>query len=184
MRRTQPMIPLPVHPSSQTTGTQDFRATSALGISVTALLLITPFCRQQSAAGTLSAWHLVAGHRGDTRGQCLGQCSRALLSDAHAARPRAGHHRVPVHRLPEAGDHCALWCYPAVLCFYVMLPERHAWLANAVLMGVALPQAWTVLEPAIAARGGGDAARGEHRLRDLRARHHHPAAQARSTGGD
>jgi diguanylate cyclase (GGDEF)-like protein len=46
----------------------------------------------------------------------------------------------------------ALWCYPAVISFYFMLPERKAWIANAVLLAVALPQAWGALEAPLAAR--------------------------------
>jgi diguanylate cyclase (GGDEF)-like protein len=40
-----------------------------------------------------------------------------------------------------------LWCYPAVISFYFMLPERKAWFANAALICVALPHAWTALDP-------------------------------------
>ena len=42
----------------------------------------------------------------------------------------------------EIGILGALWCYPAVLSFYFMLPGRYAWIANLVLIGVILPQAW------------------------------------------
>lgn len=146
------MITLPVHPSSQTTGTQDFRATSALGISVTALLLITPFAANNLLQGRflLGIWSLVivailsvnvwAGARGRYFPilTLLGLAPAIIVFLSIAFQ--------------KQGIIGALWCYPAVLCFYVMLPERHAWLANAVLMGVAMPQAWTVLEPAIAAR--------------------------------
>lgn len=38
------------------------------------------------------------------------------------------------------------WCYPALLCFYFMLPERQAWISNIVLLGIIYPQAWGFLE--------------------------------------
>jgi diguanylate cyclase (GGDEF)-like protein len=45
-----------------------------------------------------------------------------------------------------------LWCYPAVLSFYFMLPERRAWIANLFLLAVVLPETWSVFEPELAAR--------------------------------
>jgi diguanylate cyclase (GGDEF)-like protein len=46
----------------------------------------------------------------------------------------------------------AFWSYPALLSFYFVLPERHAWVANGALLCVVLPEEWSVLEPATAAR--------------------------------
>lgn len=46
----------------------------------------------------------------------------------------------------------ALWCYPAVIAFYAMLPERKAWFANLALLCIAIPQAWLVLDHAVAVR--------------------------------
>lgn len=45
-----------------------------------------------------------------------------------------------------------LWCYPAVLAFYFMLPERKAWLANTVILGSTLPVVWASFEPELASR--------------------------------
>ncbi len=45
-----------------------------------------------------------------------------------------------------------LWCYPACLAFFFVLPERMAWLANALLLGAVLPMAWIQLEPELAVR--------------------------------
>ena len=45
-----------------------------------------------------------------------------------------------------------LWCYPAVICFYFMLPERYAWGANIILLVMALPMSWQFLDIALAAR--------------------------------
>lgn len=45
-----------------------------------------------------------------------------------------------------------LWCYPASIMFYFLLPERQAWVANTFLLIMALSQAWNVLEHPVAAR--------------------------------
>jgi len=44
------------------------------------------------------------------------------------------------------------WCYPAVLTFYFMLPERMAWIANALLLIVVVPQAWGILPDPLSIR--------------------------------
>jgi diguanylate cyclase (GGDEF)-like protein len=45
-----------------------------------------------------------------------------------------------------------LWCYPAVISFYFMLPERQAWAANAALLAIAFFQSWSVLDYPLATR--------------------------------
>lgn len=57
-----------------------------------------------------------------------------------------------VFALHKQGIVGALWCYPAAISFYFMLPERKAWIANAALLFVTLPQAWIVLELPLATR--------------------------------
>jgi diguanylate cyclase (GGDEF)-like protein len=141
-----------VHPPAPTTGTQDFRATSALGISVTALLLVTPFAANNLLQGRylLGILSMVivailsANVWSSARGRYLPMLTLLGLAPAIVVFLSIA--------FQKQGIIGALWCYPAVLSFYVMLPERHAWLANAVLIGVTMPQAWTVLEPSIAAR--------------------------------
>lgn len=46
----------------------------------------------------------------------------------------------------------ALWSYPAIVTFYFLLPERYAWIANVLLLGVALPESWNTFDGPIAAR--------------------------------
>jgi diguanylate cyclase (GGDEF)-like protein len=46
----------------------------------------------------------------------------------------------------------ALWCYPAVLSFYFMLEERQARIMNLLLIGVAIPAAWSAVESPLAVR--------------------------------
>jgi len=45
-----------------------------------------------------------------------------------------------------------LWCFPAVLACYVMLPERKAWIANMALLGVVIPIAWSAIDTPVAMR--------------------------------
>lgn len=45
-----------------------------------------------------------------------------------------------------------LWCFPAVISFYMLLPERQAWIANGALLLVAVPTAYTVVDHSIAVR--------------------------------
>ena len=45
-----------------------------------------------------------------------------------------------------------LWTYPTIIAFYFMLTERQALLANTVLLLIALPLGWFVLESSIAIR--------------------------------
>jgi len=45
-----------------------------------------------------------------------------------------------------------LWCYPAVISFYFMLPERQAWIANVLLGLVVMPIAWLNIDHDLAVR--------------------------------
>jgi diguanylate cyclase (GGDEF)-like protein len=139
-------------PAPPTAETSDFRTRSALGISVTALLLIAPFAINNLLQGRL----------------LLGGWSLAIMAILAANAWTSAHGRYfPMLTLlglapaiilflsiafQTQGIIGALWCYPALLAFYVMLPERKAWLANAVLLVVVLPQAWSVLDPSLAVR--------------------------------
>ncbi len=46
----------------------------------------------------------------------------------------------------------ALWSYPVVLLFYMMLPGRYALIANVALFVVVNYEAWSLFEPAVAIR--------------------------------
>lgn len=45
-----------------------------------------------------------------------------------------------------------MWCYPAVISFYMILPERKAWIANTLLLITAIPVAWNIIEITLAIR--------------------------------
>jgi diguanylate cyclase (GGDEF)-like protein len=52
----------------------------------------------------------------------------------------------------QLGVISALWCTPAMLSFYFMLPERYAWVANTLLIVVATLFAGLILEQNLAFR--------------------------------
>ncbi len=56
---------------------------------------------------------------------------------------------LALHQLGIIG---ILWCYPALIAFYFMLPERIAWIANLVLMLVIFPIALTLFDQPLAIR--------------------------------
>ena len=45
-----------------------------------------------------------------------------------------------------------LWAYPALLAFYIILPEKQAWVANAMLVIVVVPLAWIILDTGLMLR--------------------------------
>ncbi|MFK8018920.1 MAG: diguanylate cyclase [Pseudomonadales bacterium] len=57
-----------------------------------------------------------------------------------------------ISALASQGIIGALWCYPAVIAFYFMLPERKAWLANGVILASIFPVIWASFDPGLATR--------------------------------
>lgn len=57
-----------------------------------------------------------------------------------------------VGSLQQQGLIGALWCYPAVIAFYFILPERIAWLTNTLLLAVTLPIIATSFGPVLSIR--------------------------------
>jgi diguanylate cyclase len=130
----------------------DFRSKSTLGVAVAALFLLTPFAVNNFVQGryllgvgsfaivvilAVSAWGIRRGR--DYSSLTLFALVPAILF-------------FLVFSLRKQGMVGVFWCYPAVLAFYFMLPERKAWVANAGLLAVALPQVWDVIEAPLAAR--------------------------------
>lgn len=46
----------------------------------------------------------------------------------------------------------AFWSYLAILSFYLILPEKLAWIASTIFFIVIVPQAWVLLEPPLPIR--------------------------------
>ncbi len=139
------------HPE-RTVHTSDFRSKSTLGVAISGLVLLTPF----SVNNFLQGRYLLG----------VGSAVIVAMLAANAWSVSRGRYHpslvlfglVPIIllfldlSLRKQGIVGALWCYPAMLAFYAMLPERKAWVANGALLAVCLPQAWLVLEGPLAAR--------------------------------
>ena len=126
----------------------DFRIAANLGLACVAFVLLTPFAINNLIQGrliigvvslgvvvisVLNAWIIILG-RFRPLFVFLGLAPFIICSLVLAT-----------HELGVIG---VLWCYPSILSFYFMLTERHAWLANAILLLVILPLEWFVLENA------------------------------------
>lgn len=131
---------------------QDFRRKSTLGVAIISVLLLAPFSLNNFLQGHLllgggslvivvilavNAWVIY-------RGRFYPLVTLLTLIPATLY--------FLVLSLHEQGIIGALWCYPALLAFYFMLPERMAWVSNLVLLSVIIPQAWDVFDHALAAR--------------------------------
>ncbi|MEX6501030.1 GGDEF domain-containing protein [Pseudomonas zhanjiangensis] len=130
----------------------DFRQKATLGVALAAFVLLTPF----------SINHIVQGHPYLGTGSLI----VVLLLAGNAWGIWRGHYSpaltllgiVPavifylVLTINRQGIIGVLWCYPAVISFYFMLPERKAWIANGAMLALTLPQAWSVIDAPLAAR--------------------------------
>lgn len=130
----------------------DFRQRATLGVALAAFILLAPF----------SINHILLGH------VYLGSGSLAvvLLLAGNAWSIWRGYYSpaltligiVPaivfylVLTIYKQGIIGVLWCYPAVISFYFMLPERKAWIANAAMLALTIPQVWSVIDYPLAAR--------------------------------
>jgi len=130
----------------------DFRVAATLGVAAAGLLFLTPFAvnnllqgRYLLGAGSMGIVVILGLDAWDIRrGRFRPWLNHAVLAPAIVF--------FLVIAFRGQGIVGALWCYPAILSFYFMLPERKAWAANAALLLIAAPQAWVVLEHPIAAR--------------------------------
>jgi len=130
----------------------DFRRKTTLGVALVGLLFLTPFAinnffqgRHFLGAGSLAIVAILAVNAwGISRGRYYPSLTSLVLVPAILF--------FLVLSVRTQGIVGALWCYPAVLAFYFMLPERKAWIANVFLLGLALPQVWGVVELSLAAR--------------------------------
>ncbi|WP_166264141.1 GGDEF domain-containing protein [Marinobacter caseinilyticus] len=130
----------------------DFRRGATFGITLAGLLFLAPFAINNFFQGRvvlgsvalmiiavlgINAWSI-------HRGRFLPNLTMLGLTPAIIF--------FLMVALREQGIIGVLWCYPSVTCFYFMLPERKAWIANAALLITLLPQAWLVVEPEVGVR--------------------------------
>lgn len=130
----------------------EFRRKATLGVAISGLVFLTPFAvnnflhdRVELGIGSfvivvvlaLIAWTLRRGHY-NVWLVFLGLVPTTIVFLT-----------LSFHQQGIIG---ALWCFPAVPAFYFILPERHARFANLLLVCMAVPQAWVLLDSVIAAR--------------------------------
>lgn len=130
----------------------DFRAKATLGVALAGLVLLAPFTINHVLQGRIL---LAAG---------TGLIVVTLAALAWVGRKGRYHPWVTFIGLTppmlfflgislyEQGVIGALWCFPAILVFYFTLPEKLAWVSDVGLYLVAVPMAFIVLEPPVAAR--------------------------------
>ncbi len=131
---------------------EEFRHKATMGVAVTGLIFLTPFAINNFYRGRIE----------------LGLASVAIITILAliAWTLRRGHYHVwlifaglvpttisfLILSYHQQGIVGALWCFPAVPAFYFILPERHAWFANLLLLVMAITNAWILIEPPVAAR--------------------------------
>lgn len=130
----------------------DFRPKATFGVAFTGFLALTPFSINHMLQGnfTLAASSLgvilllAANAFVIARGRYVPMLTLLTLV------PTITFELVIVLHLQ--GIIGALWCYPSLILFYFMLPERKAWIANGALLALVVPQFWWLLDNSIAAR--------------------------------
>jgi diguanylate cyclase len=130
----------------------DFLVSSTLGVALTTLILLAPFGINNFYQGrillgigssiivllcAINAWYC---HRG----------SYYPSINFYGLAPAIIFILIFVYR--QQGVIGTYWSYPAVVTFYFMLPERKAWIANALLLAIVLPLAWQVLDDSVVLR--------------------------------
>ena len=133
----------------------EFRARAAGALALGALTFAAPFAvvdlvrREDLASGacTLALALALAGHALLVpRAPRLSWISAVLLVPLTIA--------ALVLSLRAHGVGAIFWCYPVVLGFCCLLPERAAWAACALMMATVLSLAWGRFEPEIVVRAG------------------------------
>ncbi len=139
-------------PISESADAFDFRRQSTLGVVLITFVFVAPFSinnfiqgRQALGAGSIMVLAILAAN------------AWSITRDRfYPALTLFGLVPAMIFFLAVALSHQgiigALWCYPAVVSFYFMLPERKAWLANAVLLAIVLPQTWFAIDHTLATR--------------------------------
>lgn len=123
-----------------------------MGVALTALVTLTPFAAYNFLQGrqifgigalvivlvlTFNAWSISRGRY------------HPVLTLLGLVPAMSG---FLAYTIQDQGMIGVLWCYPVVLSFYFMLPERMAWMANIILLCLVLPVAWRVIDHPLAAR--------------------------------
>ncbi len=130
----------------------DFRIKSTLGINIIALCILTPFSinnfiHDRYILGIGSVCILIL---------CAVILWNCIYKRYYSSLIFFG--LVPAITIflfiafQHQGAVIAFWCYPALIGFYFMLPQRQALISNIVFLVVLFPQAWSILEQPFMAR--------------------------------
>jgi diguanylate cyclase len=132
--------------SLKTKHLDDFRIKSTLGVTIITLFILAPFAvnnflQDRYVLGIGSMGIIIL---------CATNAWNCIQKRYHPSLILLG--LLPaitiflIFAFRQQGAIIAFWCYPVVLGFYFMLPERQAWISNIVFLGIIFPQAWVILE--------------------------------------
>ncbi|HSG90950.1 MAG TPA: GGDEF domain-containing protein [Pseudomonadales bacterium] len=130
----------------------DFRVRATFGAALTALVVLLPFAINNFVQGRtlLGAGALAIVAALALNGLSLLRGRPHPLLNLLALLPAVLLFLILAFR--EQGVVGALWCYPAILAFYAILPERQAWIANIGLLTAGIGESWIALDPSVALR--------------------------------
>ena len=135
--------------------TQDppsFLLKSTLGVAFISTCILVPFgfnnfIQDRYLLGTLtfviavlcsiSAWFCYRG-RYDERVNLYGIAPAIIITNVFI-----------ILKLGVIGSY---WAFLSLLSFYLILPEKKAWIANIIFIGIMFPLAWNILEPPVSIR--------------------------------
>lgn len=130
----------------------DFRGKAALGVALTALILLLPFAvanlLQGNIAQSVGIFGIVAILAINALRVLKGQEYQVLTLYGLVPAGMLFMSQVFLHD----GVIGSLWCFPSILGSYCMLSQRRARIANGIILLVAIPMAFHTLDIAIAAR--------------------------------
>ena len=132
--------------------TTDFRVAANLGIACAVFLLGTPFTINNFVQGRYPlgvATALVELILGFNTWSILRGRFRPMLIFATLVPAVILALSLMIHKQQIIG---VLWSYSGIFAFYFMLKERHAWVANMLLLLFILPFAWAALDSSLAIR--------------------------------
>lgn len=130
----------------------DFRAKATFGVAIAALTLLLPVAFMDFYLGKIAigigalgiVFILGANAWTVTQGQCHQNLTLFGLVPAGMVFMIGVFH--------NDGFIATLWCFPSIIAGYCMLSQRRAWIANSIVLTIALPMTWTTLTPEYAVR--------------------------------
>lgn len=145
-------MPQSVSEGEHDNGVEEFRRYAVVGLALVALLFLTPFAvsdflfgLQWFGWGALGiVMMLVMLARLMVRGRQPSSFSLLVLIVSMMS--------LLALLYWQEGIIGVLWTFPAVIAFYFILSERNAWIANLLLLFMAIPSAWYLMEGRVAAR--------------------------------